>query len=93
MNEGCGLILTLLQMRVHFEARQGNIEKFHVEDGKAAAKELSALQGATLHDVQDWAARLADAGLSDHQTGEVGSWLNRMLGTGFTKLSIDEMRP
>jgi hypothetical protein len=80
-------------MRVHFEARQGNIEKFHVEDGEGAAKELSSLEGATLHDVQDWAARLADAGLSGNQAGEVGSWLSKMLGTGFTKLPIDEMRP
>ncbi|KGQ09818.1 hypothetical protein BB8028_0004g07630 [Beauveria bassiana] len=72
--------------RIHFEAKQGVIERFHIENSKGAQKDVSSLVGATLYDIDDWSARLADAGLASQPAQQIGEWLNGILGTEFTKL-------
>ncbi|KAM3559465.1 hypothetical protein MY1884_003461 [Beauveria asiatica] len=71
--------------RIHFEAKQGVIERFHIENSKGAQKDFSSLVGATLYDIDDWSVRLADAGLASQQAQHIGEWLNGILGTEFTK--------
>ncbi|OAA69833.1 Biotin/lipoate A/B protein ligase [Cordyceps fumosorosea ARSEF 2679] len=70
--------------RVHFEAKQGVIERFEIEDGNCVQRELS-LVGATVYNFGDWSAQLADAGVASQQAQYIGGWLNGVLGTEFTK--------
>ncbi|KAM3508355.1 hypothetical protein MY11210_006754 [Beauveria gryllotalpidicola] len=71
--------------RIHFEAKQGIVERFHIENSKGAQKDVSSLVGATLYNIDDWSVRLADAGLASQQAQHIGDWLNGILGTEFTK--------
>ncbi|KAJ4144369.1 hypothetical protein LMH87_003253 [Akanthomyces muscarius] len=73
------------QERIHFEAKQGIVERFHVENNKGARKDLSSLVGATMYNIRDWSAQLADAGVASQQARHIGDWLNGILGTAFTK--------
>ncbi len=73
------------QERIHFEAKQGVIERFHIENSKGARKDLSSLVGATMYNISDWAAQLADAGIASQPARHIGDWLNGILGTAFTK--------
>jgi hypothetical protein len=65
---------------VHFEARRGIIEAFSVDGVDITS---SSLIGASVHDIDDWTARLShsDARLD---APLVGAWLNDVLGTRFT---------
>ncbi|KAJ6788059.1 hypothetical protein PWT90_10110 [Aphanocladium album] len=73
------------QERIHLEAKQGVIERFHIENNKGAQKDLSSLVGATMYNINDWSAQLADAGIASQQASQIGEWLNGILGIEFTK--------
>ncbi|OAQ79691.1 lipoyltransferase [Purpureocillium lilacinum] len=72
------------QLKIHFEARHGLIEQFSIEGDEGADTE--SLIKSSLHDVGDWTERLTQVGLSRWDAADVGSWLNGVLGTSFTKL-------
>ncbi|EGX93895.1 lipoate-protein ligase A, putative [Cordyceps militaris CM01] len=71
--------------RVYIEAKQGVIERFQVENGNGARRDLSSLVGVTMYNINDWSAQLADAGIASHQAQPIGNWLNSILGTAFTR--------
>lgn len=74
-------------MRVHFEARHGVIEKFSMDGARfsGAPMDSSVFEEAKICDIYDWVARLADAGVGKRDAGEVGTWLNSVMGTEFTR--------
>lgn len=79
-----------LDAHLRFTARRGVIEEAQVTDADGAQFTLAdegphGLVGASVHDVDDWPARLARAGLASAQADRLGSWVAGVLGTRFTK--------
>ncbi|KAF7558449.1 hypothetical protein G7046_g5695 [Stylonectria norvegica] len=73
--------------KLHFETRHGIIEKFGAEGAQlsAAQADMSAFAQTSLYNIRDWRARLADAGMAAQDAADIGSWMNGVLGTEFTK--------
>ncbi|GAB0134944.1 hypothetical protein EsDP_00003296 [Epichloe bromicola] len=71
--------------KLHFEARHGAIEKFHI-DGPQNISENQLTQ-TSLQDVQDWTLHLGQAGLGSTDAQQLGTWMNQVLGTEFTRIS------
>ncbi|KAF4978973.1 hypothetical protein FZEAL_4740 [Fusarium zealandicum] len=73
--------------RLRFEARHGLVEKFTVEGAPFPATEvdMSALATASIYDVPSWSTPLARAGMAEGDAAKVGSWMDGVLGTEFTK--------
>ena len=46
---------------------------------------MSAMAQTSLYDVPDWSLRLAQAGMAEEHAEEVGSWMDGVLGTEFTR--------
>lgn len=63
------------------------IDKFLVEGAQFSASQtdMSTLANTSLYDVADWSARLTQAGMATALAGEVGTWMNMVLGTEFTR--------
>ncbi|UNI24714.1 Lipoate--protein ligase [Purpureocillium takamizusanense] len=70
-------------LKIHFEARHGLIEQFSIEGNESA--DTASLVKSSLHDIGDWTEPLTQAGLSQSDAADVGSWLNGVLGTLFTR--------
>ncbi|KZZ98534.1 Biotin/lipoate A/B protein ligase [Moelleriella libera RCEF 2490] len=70
--------------RLHFEARHGLIEQFHVSQ----SRDFDARQcvGASLQDVHDWRAHLHRAGMHSSDARQVGAWMNHVLGAEFLRI-------
>lgn len=62
------------------------MEKFLLEGAQFAATQtdMSALANTSLYEIQDWSSTLDKAGMAKDLSGEVGTWMNMMLGTEFT---------
>ncbi|POR33934.1 Putative lipoate-protein ligase A [Tolypocladium paradoxum] len=69
-------------LKIHFEARHGLIERFTIEGEQRAT---DSLVNGSLHDVHDWIERLSQVGLGERDAAHVGAWMNDVLGTAFTK--------
>ncbi|ODA80550.1 hypothetical protein RJ55_03509 [Drechmeria coniospora] len=69
-------------LKIHFDARHGVLEDFSIEGAEVDTASLAQL---SLHDVGDWVHQLAQAGLGDGDAARVGTWMNEVLGTAFTK--------
>ncbi|PHH67146.1 hypothetical protein CDD81_2915 [Ophiocordyceps australis] len=69
--------------RVAFEAKHGIIEHFELHGCHEA--DTGALLGRRLYDIDDWTSWLARAGMEAADSTGVGAWMNRILGTRFTK--------
>ncbi|TWU73860.1 Biotin/lipoate A/B protein ligase [Metarhizium rileyi] len=69
---------------IHFEARHGVIERFSI----AGQQHLDERQfiNRSLHDIPNWELRLSQAGLGRDAAGDVGAWMDRILGTEFTQI-------
>ncbi|KND94615.1 putative lipoate-protein ligase A [Tolypocladium ophioglossoides CBS 100239] len=70
-------------LKIHFEARHGLIERFNIEGEQRAATD--SLVNSSLHNVHDWIERLAQVGLGGRDAADAGAWMNDVLGTEFTK--------
>lgn len=68
------------QASVHFEARRGIIEQFSIDGVEVTSPSLI---GASVHDIDDWAARLSQAG-TELDVAVAGAWMDGVLGTRFT---------
>lgn len=73
-------MLTVDQTPLRFDARQGVLERFVI-----AEQGIESLVGTNIQDVQDWTTQLKEAGTSINNVEQVGSWMNQVLGTSFTK--------
>ncbi|KAK2595085.1 hypothetical protein QQS21_007216 [Conoideocrella luteorostrata] len=71
--------------KLHLEARQGIIEKFHIQGQQNIDTER--LVRPLLHDIHDWESHLSEAGLSGADAAKIGPWMNHVLGTAFTQIS------
>ena len=65
---------------MQFEARRGVIERFSVDGVEVTSP---ALSGASVHDIDDWTARLGEAEVQ-LDASAVGAWMDGVLGTRFT---------
>jgi hypothetical protein len=74
------------QLKLQFESRHGAIEKFLLQGAQfaAAQTDMAALANTSLYEIQDWSSTLAQAGMAKDLSGEVGTWMNMVLGTEFT---------
>ena len=57
------------------------MEKFSIN---GVETDSPALIGTSVHDISDWSARLVRAGLAGAEAGELGVWMEGVLGTRFT---------
>ncbi|KAF5012689.1 hypothetical protein FDECE_1249 [Fusarium decemcellulare] len=73
--------------KLRFEARHGLVENFTVEGAPfpATQVDMSALATTSIYDVPNWSAQLTRAGMAENDATEVGSWMDGVLGTDFTK--------
>ncbi|KID83584.1 Biotin/lipoate A/B protein ligase [Metarhizium guizhouense ARSEF 977] len=71
--------------KIHFEARHGIIERFSIA-GQQNFDEQQLIN-SSLHDISNWDTQLFQAGLGRKDAYDVGSWMNRILGTEFTQIS------
>lgn len=75
------MVTNSAQSQVSFEAKRGVIEKCTIN---RVETESPTLIGASVHDISDWGARLAQAGLTAADAGKLGAWMEGVLGTQFT---------
>ncbi|KAG6131576.1 hypothetical protein E4U38_003878 [Claviceps purpurea] len=74
--------------KLYFEARHGLVEKFRVrEPSQQSELGEDLLTQTSLQDISDWASRLREAGLSSAESRQLGSWMNEVLGTEFTRIA------
>ncbi|KAG6010943.1 hypothetical protein E4U21_002613 [Claviceps maximensis] len=71
--------------KLYFEARHGLIEKFHVCGSNLLGE--NELPQISLQDVSDWAFYLRQAGLGSSDAQQLGTWMNQILGTEFTRMA------
>lgn len=71
---------------MRFEARQGVIENFDIQDStwSAATANPSFFVGKKLYDIDDWGLSLMQAGLEEGEAAKIGSWMDGVLGSKFS---------
>ncbi|KEY70452.1 hypothetical protein S7711_08830 [Stachybotrys chartarum IBT 7711] len=74
------------EAKVRFEARQGVIENFDIQDSSwsAATANPSFFVGKKLYDIDDWGLSLMQAGLEEGEAAKIGSWMDDVLGSKFS---------
>ncbi|KAG5920879.1 hypothetical protein E4U42_006049 [Claviceps africana] len=72
------------QHRLYFEARHGLIEKFRICGPEVL--DTNQLPQVSLQDVADWELYLRQAGLGSPDAQQLGTWMNKILGTEFTRM-------
>ncbi|GAO16206.1 uncharacterized protein UV8b_05578 [Ustilaginoidea virens] len=70
--------------KLHFEARNGRVDEFQIDGYRDV--DVARLGKTPLQDVHDWRLHLARAGLASGDAGQLGIWLNQVLGTEFTQM-------
>ncbi|KAG5973499.1 hypothetical protein E4U55_000495 [Claviceps digitariae] len=71
--------------KLYFEARHGLIEKFRICGPEVLGEDQ--LPQTSLQDVSDWAIHLRQAGLGRSDAQQLGTWMNQILGTEFTRMA------
>ncbi|KAI8724478.1 putative lipoate-protein ligase A [Fusarium sp. LHS14.1] len=74
-------------LKLRFEARHGLVEKFAVEGASFPPTDvdMSALVASSIYHVPTWTNKLAQAGMAEDDAAKIGSWMDDVLGTEFTK--------
>ncbi|KAI8683512.1 putative lipoate-protein ligase A [Fusarium keratoplasticum] len=74
-------------LKLRFEARHGLVEKFAVEGASFPPTDvdMSALVASSIYHVPTWTDQLAQAGMAEGDAVKIGSWMDDVLGTEFTK--------
>lgn len=79
-----------MQNHIHFDSKQGIIEKFRIGTTAATTNEVASLAGTSLYDVPDWTVHLRNHAVALDNVQDVGSWMNYVLGTAFTNLPVPQ---